>query len=153
MRLRVLFYNARAQSTQFALTLLAEYAYSTAFQQSGAGYSRHCCGMRCIQQKGVTITTPMYITLMKWTQAGIENIKELPQRAEYARNIFKSVGGELKTFYMTFGRYDTIGIVEAPRDEAMGKALLVIGSKGAVSIETLKAVLEEEGSQIIKGLP
>ncbi|MGZ4881855.1 MAG: GYD domain-containing protein [Halobacteriota archaeon] len=73
----------------------------------------------------------------------MENIKELPQRAEYARNTFKSVGGELKTVYMTFGRYDTIGIVEAPSDEAMGKAVLMIGSKGAVSIETLKAVPEE----------
>ncbi|MEI7826676.1 MAG: GYD domain-containing protein [Euryarchaeota archaeon] len=94
-----------------------------------------------------------YIILMKWTQAGIEKIKELPQRVESARNAFKSVGGELKAFYMTFGRYDTIAVVEAPSDEAMGKALLIVGSGGAVSMETLKAFPEAEGYEIIKGLP
>lgn len=90
--------------------------------------------------------------LMKWAQAGIENIKDLPQRIERARNTFKSIGGELKAFYMPFGRYDTIAIVEARSDEAMGKALLTIGSWGAVSIETLMAVPEAEGYEIIKGL-
>jgi len=96
---------------------------------------------------------PTYIMLMKWTQAGIEKINDLPQRVERARNTFTSVGGELKAFYMTFGRYDTIAVVEAPSDEAMGKALLVIGSWGAVSMETLKAFPEAEGYEIIKGLP
>lgn len=95
---------------------------------------------------------PTYILLMKWTQAGTENIKDLPKRVESARNTFKSVGGELKAFYMTFGRYDTIGIVEAPSDEAMAKALLIIGGWGAVRMETLKAFPEAEGYEIIKGL-
>jgi uncharacterized protein with GYD domain len=43
--------------------------------------------------------------------------------------------------------------VEAPSDDAMGKAVLIIGSRGAVSIQTLKAFTEAEGIAIIKGLP
>jgi uncharacterized protein with GYD domain len=35
----------------------------------------------------------------------------------------------------------------------MGKALLIIGSGRAVSMETLKAVPKAEGYEIIKGLP
>ena len=36
-----------------------------------------------------------YIMLMKWTQTGIQQIKEDPERIERLRNIFKSVGGGL----------------------------------------------------------
>ena len=72
---------------------------------------------------------------------------------ERARDIFKSVGGELKELYYTFGRYDMIAVVEAPSDEAMGKAFLMIGRFGTVSIETLKAFPEAEGYEIIKGVP
>ena len=96
---------------------------------------------------------PSYIMLMKWTQAGIEQIKDDAQRIERLRDIFKSIGGEIQALYFTFGRYDTIAVVEAPSDEAMGKALLVIGSWGAVSMETLKAFPEAEGYEIIKGIP
>ena len=90
---------------------------------------------------------------MKWTQAGINTIKKLPQRVENARATFKSVGAELKAYYFTFGRYDTIAVVEGPSDEAMAKASLIIGREGMVQIETLKAFPETEGYDILKGLP
>ena len=96
---------------------------------------------------------PTYIMLMKWTQAGIEQIKDDPQRIERLRNIFKSVGGEIKALYFTFGRYDKVVISEAPSDEAMGKALLMLGGFGTVSVETLKAFPEKDGLEIIKQLP
>jgi uncharacterized protein with GYD domain len=104
-------------------------------------------------KKEVTITMPTYIMLMKWTQAGIEQIKDDPQRIERLRNIFESVGGEIKSLYFTFGRYDKVVIAEAPSDEAMGKALLMLGGFGTVSVETLKAFSQAEGLAIIKGLP
>ncbi|MGZ4916126.1 MAG: GYD domain-containing protein [Halobacteriota archaeon] len=72
-----------------------------------------------------------------WTQAGTEQIKDDPQRIERLRNIFKSVGGEIKALYFTFGRYDKVVIVEAPSDEAMGKAVLMLGGFGTVHVETL----------------
>jgi len=96
---------------------------------------------------------PTYIMLAKWTQAGIEKVKDSPQRIERARNAVKSVGGEFKEVYYTFGKYDTVQIIEAPNDEAMMKALLIIGSAGAVKTETLTAIPEAKGVEIIKGLP
>jgi uncharacterized protein with GYD domain len=96
---------------------------------------------------------PTYIMLMKWTQAGMEQIKDDPQRIERLRNIFKSVGGEIKALYFTFGRYDKVVIAEASSDEAMGKALLMLGGFGTVNVETLKAFPEAEGLEIIRGLP
>jgi uncharacterized protein with GYD domain len=96
---------------------------------------------------------PSYIVLMKWTQAGIQQIKDDAQRIERLRNILTSVNGELKALYFTFGRYDKVVIAEAPSDEAMGKALLMLGGFGTVSVETLKAFPEKEGLEIIKELP
>ena len=96
---------------------------------------------------------PTYVMLIKWTQAGIETVKDAPHRVELARDTFKSVGGNIKELYFVFGKYDMVAIAEAPSDEAMGKAVLIIGSRGAASIQTLKAFSEAEGLDIIKGLP
>ncbi len=57
---------------------------------------------------------PRYIMLMKWTQAGIQEIKDDAQRIERLRSILTSVNGELKALYFTFGRYDKVVIAEAP---------------------------------------
>jgi uncharacterized protein with GYD domain len=94
-----------------------------------------------------------YVMLMKWTQAGMDAIKDDAQRIERLRGIFKSIGGEIKALYFTFGRYDKVVIAEAPSDEAMGKALLMLGGFGTVNVETLKAFPEKDGLEIIRGLP
>lgn len=96
---------------------------------------------------------PTYITFIKWTEEGIKTVKDVPKRVERGRNALKSIGGELKAQYFTFGRYDTIVIAEAPNDEAMAKQALIMGSFGAANAETLKAFTEIEFYEIIKGLP
>ena len=96
---------------------------------------------------------PTYVLLIKWTQKGIETVKDAPQRVELARETFKSVGGTLKELYFVFGKYDMVSIAEAPSDEAMGKAVLIVANRGAASIQTLKAFTEAEGLAIIRGLP
>ena len=96
---------------------------------------------------------PTYIMLMKWTQVGMEQIKDDSKRIERLRNICKSVGGEIKALYFTFGRYDKVIIAEAPSDEAMAKALLALGGFGTVRVETLKAFSEKDGLEIISQLP
>ena len=59
---------------------------------------------------------PTFITLGKYTQKGIENIKEGPSRLEEAKKAFKAVGAEIKEFYLVTGEYDMVVIVEAPDD-------------------------------------
>jgi len=49
---------------------------------------------------------PTYVALGKWTQHGIENIKDLLKRFEGAKKIVKSFGGEVKVVYFTMGQYD-----------------------------------------------
>jgi uncharacterized protein with GYD domain len=96
---------------------------------------------------------PKYIVLGKFTSKGIKNIKDSPKRLAKAKEIAESVGGKIKKFYYTMGRYDFVAIFEAPDEEAMTKTLLTIGSAGAVSTETLTAISAEKGAEIIKSLP
>jgi len=111
------------------------------------------CDTALNAKKEVANKMPSYVLLIKWTQKGIETLKDSPQRVELARNNLKSVGGNLNEIYFVFGKYDMVGIAEAPSDEALAKAVLTIGSRGTASIQTLKAFSEAEGLAIIKGLP
>jgi len=96
---------------------------------------------------------PTYITLLKFTQKGIEKIKESPSRLDASKKVIKAAGGELRAFFLTMGSYDAVCISEAPDDTAYSKAILSIASKGAVQTETLRAFPEDEYRKIIAALP
>lgn len=95
---------------------------------------------------------PMYITLLNWTEQGIQTIKESPVRLEKAKAAVKAAGGEMKAFYMTLGQHDMVAVIEAPNDQAYAKTVLAIGSHGAVRTQTLRAFTEGEYQQIVAGL-
>ena len=78
-----------------------------------------------------------YITLANYTDQGIRAIKEAPSRANAARELTKSFGGELKEIYLTMGAYDIIGISEAPDDETAAKFGLCQTNANQVAIAFL----------------
>ena len=94
-----------------------------------------------------------YITLIRYTQRGIQNMKESPERLEKAKEAIKAAGGELKTFYLTLGHYDAVAIGEAPSGEVYATAILTIASAGAISTETLRAFTEDEYRKIVSAIP
>ena len=94
-----------------------------------------------------------FITLIRTTQKGIEEIKNSPARLDAAKQAFKSMGAELKQFYLVMGQYDMVVIGEAPDDETAAKLSLAIGAQGAISTETMRAFTEEEYRKIISALP
>jgi len=96
---------------------------------------------------------PTYITLLRYTQQGMENIKEGPARVDAAKAAFKAMGGELKQYYLVMGQYDAVVIGEMPDDETVAKLSLAIGSKGAIRTETFRAFTEDEYRKIIAALP
>ncbi len=96
---------------------------------------------------------PTFITLAKWTQKGIEGVKDSPARLEAFKKTVKSMGGSLKAFYMVTGQYDMVLVTEAPDAESVAKVVLATASKGSVSTETFRAFTEEEYRKIIGALP
>lgn len=96
---------------------------------------------------------PMYIVVGSFTQDGIAKIKDSPKRLESARKQLKSLGGEIKDFYYTMGRYDFVLTCEAPDEEVMTKWLLMVASVGAVRTETLPAIPADKAAELFKELP
>ena len=94
-----------------------------------------------------------YIMLHRYTQKGIENIKQSPTRLDAVKKAFKALGAELKQVYLVTGRYDLITINEAPDDATIAKCALDLASKGNVTTETLRAFTEDEYRKIIAALP
>jgi uncharacterized protein with GYD domain len=96
---------------------------------------------------------PTYVSLINYTQKGVENMKESPTRLETAKELFKSMGGELKAFYLAMGKYDAVVISEGPDDETATKIAITIGSAGAIRTETFRVFTEDEYRKIISDLP
>jgi uncharacterized protein with GYD domain len=95
---------------------------------------------------------PTYITMLKWTQQGIKNVKESPTRVDTARNAFKADGVIMKELFLVTGQHDMVLVIEAPNDTALAKALLNSASMGNFTSETCRAFTEDEYRQIIKEL-
>ncbi len=94
-----------------------------------------------------------YIILINYTDQGIRNIKDSPKRLDAAKKMLKTMGGEIKDFYLTMGSYDIAIVAEAPSDDVIAKFALASGSLGNVRTTTLKAFPEAEYRKIIGALP
>jgi uncharacterized protein with GYD domain len=92
---------------------------------------------------------PTYISLARWTDQGVRNIKEAPQRIDAFKKGVQAAGGKLTGFYVTMGKYDIVTIVDAPNDEAVANMVLSTESKGNVRIQTLKASTEDQFRAIV----
>ena len=95
---------------------------------------------------------PTYISLIKWTDQGIRNVKGTPDRQRQVMQRAEQAGGKL-TIYMTMGEYDAVAIVEAPDDQAAMRGLVALGAEGNVRTTTLKAFSQEEFEQVVRSLP
>ena len=96
---------------------------------------------------------PTYISLLRYTQQGIQKIKESPGRLDAARKAYQSMGAKIKDFYLVSGQYDIVLVAEAPDDTTAAKLALMVGAQGNVRTETLRAFTEGEYRKIIAALP
>ncbi len=96
---------------------------------------------------------PTYVTLVKWTDQGIRNVKDAPKRLDAAEAAFKAMGGTLKDAYLVMGEYDLVVIGEAPNDETVMKFALATGMQGNARTTTMRAFNREEARKIIASLP
>ena len=92
---------------------------------------------------------PTYISLVKWTDQGIRNVKESPQRLDDFKKGVGAAGGKVTGFYLTTGRYDIVIIFELPSDEAATTVILSTASRGSIRTETLKTFTEDQYRDII----
>ena len=88
-----------------------------------------------------------YVTLANFTDQGIRNVKDSPDRLDAFRAAAEKAGVTLKSVHYTVGSYDIIVVMEGA-DEAVTSALLKLGSLGNIRTQTMRAFSPEE----IKGI-
>ena len=96
---------------------------------------------------------PTYIGFASYTDQGIRNVKDSPNRLDATKNLVKDLGGELKQFYLTMGAYDIVIVFDLPGDDAAAKFALSLCSLCNVRTTTVKAFTEAEYRVIVASLP
>ena len=96
---------------------------------------------------------PTYVSLIRFTDQGIRNVKDVAGRIAAVEKLLDQVGARFTELYLTMGRYDYVAVIEAPDDETATKAVLAVSSLGNVRSETMRAYARPEIRKIISGLP
>src|SRR5215212_3653803 len=81
-----------------------------------------------------TETMPTYITQGRYTREAIKGMTVKPEdRTEALSRHVARAGGRVIGYYLTFGEYDFLTIIEAPGETQMAAVLLAAGSGGGVT--------------------
>ena len=96
---------------------------------------------------------PTYISLVKFTEKGIQNAKETTQRLDAWAAKVQSMGVTIKQMYWTLGEYDQVCIFEAPDDETAASVLLAANMLGNIRSQTMRAFTAPEMEKILSKMP
>jgi len=95
---------------------------------------------------------PTYISLMSYTDKGIQAVRDSPRRLDAAKRMLEDMGGTFRQFFMTMGAYDLILVYEAPDDAVSARFQLLLAAQGNVRTTTMKAFPEAAYREIIASL-
>ena len=93
-----------------------------------------------------------YVTLANFTDQGIRNVKDSPDRLAAFRAMAEKLGVSIKSVHYTVGSYDVVTVVEGS-DDAVTTVLLKLGSLGNIRTQTLRAFSAEEMKKMISKMP
>ena len=93
-----------------------------------------------------------YMILFNWTEQGIRTVREAGPRLDGLKRTLRELGGNVESFYLTMGQYDTVAVVTLPDDATMAKLALSLGAVGNVRTLTMRAFPEPEYRAILASL-
>src|SRR5437588_9877782 len=93
-----------------------------------------------------------FITTIKFTAKGIQDIRKSPKRAAEFKTDSKKFGVKVADIYWTLGEFDGVVIFDAPDDETATAAMLHLSSKGFVHTTTARAFGASEMEKVIGSL-
>ncbi|MEP7072170.1 MAG: GYD domain-containing protein [Verrucomicrobiota bacterium] len=92
---------------------------------------------------------PTYISLVQFTDKGIQAAKGTTQRvADWAAKV-KTRGVTIKEMFWTMGHYDQVCIFEAPDEETAASVLLQSDMLGNIRTQTMRAFTALEMEKVI----
>jgi uncharacterized protein with GYD domain len=102
---------------------------------------------------GTDKINPTYISLVQFTDKGIQNAKQTTQRVVAWAAKVQSMGVTIKQMYWTLGQYDQVCIFQAPDDETAASVLLAADMLGNVRTQTMRAFTASEMDKILAKVP
>jgi uncharacterized protein with GYD domain len=90
-----------------------------------------------------------YISLMKFADQGIRNVRDTIKRGDAANAEAEKLGMKIIEEYWTMGAYDGVVLFDAPDDETMTAFACKVSSLGNVKTETMRAFRKEEMEGIL----
>ena len=96
---------------------------------------------------------PTYISLVKFTEKGIQDARQTTQRLDAWAAKVQSMGVTIKQMYWTLGEYDQVCIFEAPDDETAASVLLAANMLGNIRSQTMRAFTAPEMEKILSRVP
>ena len=96
---------------------------------------------------------PTYISLVQFTDKGIQAVQETTRRvADWAAKV-QSLGVRIKEMYWTLGSYDQVCVFDAPDDETAASVLLAADMLGNIRTQTMRAFTTPEMEKILAKVP
>ena len=92
---------------------------------------------------------PTYISLVQFTDKGIQAAKETTQRLSDWSAKVQRMGVRIKDMYWTLGHYDQVCVFEAPDDETAATVLLAADMLGNIRTQTMRAFSPAEMAKIL----
>ena len=89
-----------------------------------------------------------YVLLCNWTDQGVRDVKNTVKRSRAAREMFASMGVNAREWFFTLGPYDVVLTVDAPDDETLTRATLVLAAQGNLRTLTMRGFGEKEMEQL-----
>jgi uncharacterized protein with GYD domain len=91
----------------------------------------------------------LFITQGNFSREAMTGMVATPEdRATAVGKLAKAAGGKLVAYYVTFGEYDFLTVIEAPDPQAMASVLIVAGSTGGVAnLKTTVAMTSADAKQ------
>jgi len=90
-----------------------------------------------------------FVSTIKFTEQGIQGIKETTKRAGSIKAAAKKMGVKVTNIFWTLGAYDGLLIFEAADDEAAAALMLHVGTMGNVQSITARAFTAAEMDGIL----
>jgi len=93
-----------------------------------------------------------YVLLVKLTDKGSADIRNVPERLDQSVKAWAEVGGGSLDIMMTMGEYDYCCIGDAPDDETVMKFLYKLAARGNVHTSTMKAFRKDQVAEMLTGV-
>ena len=90
-----------------------------------------------------------FISTIKFTEQGVQNIKDTGKRANAFKAVAKKMGVKVKSIYWTLGAFDGALVFDAPDDETATALMLNLGAQGNVQTQTARAFDAKEMDEIL----